>query len=119
HPLSDLRMQQIIDTSSREVLIFEIPLLFENGLHKAFDLTINILARNEIKIKRIMKRDGIKKDIAQKKINSQMPELDKQKLADINIVNESDLDNLFLQFQRLLPHLKELKKKDIKKITEL
>lgn len=119
HPEIRKRMQQIINTSSQEVLIFEIPLLFENGLHKAFDLTINISARDEIRIERIIKRDGITKDFAQKRINSQMPELDKQKLADINIVNESDLDNLFLQLQRLLPHLKELKKKDIKKITEL
>ena len=119
HPKIRKRMQQIINTSSQVILIFEIPLLFENGLHKAFDLTINISARNEIRIERIIKSDGITKDFAQKRINSQMPELDKQKLADINIVNESDLDNLFLQLQRLLPHLKELKKKDIKKITEL
>ena len=53
HPEIRKRMQQIIDTSSQETLIFEIPLLFENGLQKAFDLTINISARNEIKIKRI------------------------------------------------------------------
>ena len=94
------------------LFVAEIPLLFENGLQNAFDLTINISARNELRIKRIIERDGITKDSAQKRINSQMPELDKQKLADIKIVNESDLDNLFLQFQRLLPHLKELKKKD-------
>jgi len=104
HPEIRKRMQQIINTSSQEVLIFEIPLLFENGLQKAFDLTINISARNEIRIERIIKRDGITKDSAQKRINSQMSELDKQKLADINIVNESDLDNLFLQLQRLFPY---------------
>ena len=65
HPEIRKRMQQIINTSSQEVLIFEIPLLFENGLQKAFDLTINISARNEIRIERIIKRDGITKDSAQ------------------------------------------------------
>jgi dephospho-CoA kinase len=119
HPEIRKRMQQIIDTSSQETIIFEIPLLFENGLQKAFDLTINITTRNEMRIKRIMKRDGIKKDIAQRKINSQMPELNKQKLTDVNIINEANLDDLIVQLQKLLVLISESKKKNVKKIIEI
>lgn len=116
HPEIRKRMQQIIDTSSQEILIFEIPLLFENGLQNAFDLTINISAQNEIRIKRIIERDGITKKAAQKRISSQMTELDRQKLANINIKNEKDINELYLRLKKLLPHIKKLKKKDIKKL---
>ena len=119
HPQIRKRMQQIIDTSSQEILIFEIPLLFENGLQNAFDLTINISAQNEIRIKRIIERDGITKKATQKRISSQMTELDRQKLANINITNEKDINELYLRLKKLLPHIKKLKKKDIKKIIEL
>ena len=112
-------MQHIVDASSQNILIFEIPLLFENGLQKAFDLTINISAQNKIRIKRIIERDKITEIEAQKRINSQMSEFDKQNLADINIVNEEGNDELNLQLQKLILHIRELKKKDIKKIAEL
>ncbi len=112
-------MQQIIDTSTNEILVFEIPLLFENGLQNAFDLTINISARNELRIKRILKKNKMSKDAAQKRINSQMSEFDKQKLVDVNISNESNIEELYLRLHKLLPLIKKIKKKDIKKITEI
>ena len=72
-----------------------------------------------MRIKRIMKRDDIKKDLAQKKINSQMPELDKQKLTDVNIINEADFDDLIVQLQKLLVLISESEKKSVKKIIEI
>ncbi|MCK5051598.1 MAG: dephospho-CoA kinase [Candidatus Cloacimonetes bacterium] len=119
HPEIKKRMQQIIDTSFQEILIFEIPLLFENGLQNAFDLTINISTQNEIRIKRIIERDKISEEAAQKRISSQMAELDRQKLANINITNEEDINELYLRLKKLLPHIKKLKKRDVKKIREL
>ena len=119
HPEIRKRMQQIIDTSSKEILVFEIPLLFENGLQKAFDLTINISVRNDLRIKRIMNRDKVSKDTALKRINSQMSEFDKQKLVDVNISNEKDIEELYLRLQNLLPLIKKIKKKNVKKITEI
>jgi len=119
HPEILKKMQQIIDASSKEILIFEIPLLFENGLQKAFDLTINISTRNEVRIKRILERDRITEKAAQKRINTQMSELDKKKLANIDITNEKDIDELYLQLNKLLKYIKKLTKKDVIKITEL
>ncbi len=119
HPEIKKRMQQIIDTSSQEFLIFEIPLLFENGLQKAFDITINISVKNEIRTKRIIERDKISEKAARKRISSQMSELDREKLANINITNEANINELYLQLKKILPYIKELKKKDIKKNIKL
>jgi len=116
HPEIRKRIQQIIDTSSQEFLIFEIPLLFENSLQNAFDLTINISAQNEVRIKRIIERDKMSEEAAKKRISSQMSELDREKLANISVINEANINELYLQLKKLLPHIKQLKKKDIKKI---
>ena len=116
HPEIRKRIQQIIDTSSQEFLIFEIPLLFENSLQNAFDLTINISSQNEVRIKRIIERDKISEEAAKKRISSQMSELDREKLTNISVINEANINELYLQLKKLLPHIKQLKKKDIKKL---
>ena len=101
HPEIIKRMKQIMRTSSQQILIFEIPLLFENGLQKLFDLTVNISAKKDLRIKRIVKRNEITKEAAQKRIHSQMSDLDKKKLADINIENNADIKDLNLQLEKL------------------
>ena len=91
HPEILKKMQQIINASSKEILIFEIPLLFENGLQNAFDLVINIWTDEEIQLKRLMKRKFMIRDKALKWISSQMPAFEKQKKADINIENNATI----------------------------
>ena len=119
HPQVYIEIQNIILLSDSDFLVFEIPLLFENGLQNAFDLTINISARNELRLKRIVERDEMTENAASKRIKSQMSEFDKQKLADVNIANEGDIEELFLRLHNLLPLMKKLKKKNVKNISSL
>jgi len=119
HPVIRKRMQLIIANSSDKILIFEIPLLFENRLHTVFDFTINISAKKDLRIKRIVARDGITRESAQKRIDSQMPENEKQKLADINIDNDEDVDTLFLQLNQLLELIRKSEKKAVKSLLDL
>jgi len=119
HPVIRKRMQLIIANSSDKILIFEIPLLFENRLHTVFDFTINISAKKDLRIKRIVARDGITRESAQKRIDSQMPENEKQKLADINIDNDEDVDTLFLQLNQLLELIRKPEKKAVKSLLDL
>ena len=94
HPEIIKRMQKIIDGSSNEILIFEIPLLFENSLQKAFDLVINIWTDEDTQLKRLMKRMSMTRDKALKSISSQMPTSEKKKKADVNIENSTSLNSL-------------------------
>jgi dephospho-CoA kinase len=119
HPQVLAKMNEIIMLAESNYLIFEIPLLFELGLQNAFDLTINISARSELRIKRILNRDGISQDEAKHRIASQMSEFDKQKLTDINIANEGEIDELYNKLQNLLTLIKKLKKKEVKKVIEI
>ncbi len=119
HPQVFAEMNEIIMLAEDKYLVFEIPLLFELGLQNAFDLTINVSARTELRIKRILDRDGITQDEARKRIASQMSEFDKQKLADINIANDGEINELYSKLENLLPLIKKLKKKEVKKIIEI
>jgi len=118
HPQIKKKIQLIIDESSDEILIFEIPLLFENQLQEAFDLTVNISAKKDLRVKRIIARDRTTRDLAQKRIDSQMVEKEKQKLTDINITNNEDVDILHLQLNQLVELINRSEKKAVKKLSD-
>lgn len=119
HPQIRSKTQAIIDSSREDYLVFEIPLLCENKLQDAFDLTINISATKENQISRSQKRNKMKIAQIEQRIKSQMSAYDKQKLADINIENNGTIDELYLKLENLLPLIKRMGKKDIRKIIEL
>ena len=119
HPQIRSKTQAIIDSSREDYLVFEIPLLFENKLQDAFDLTINISTSQKNQISRGQKRDKMKIAQIEQRIKSQMSDYDKQKLADINIENNGTINELYLKLENLLTFIKKINKKNIRKLIEL
>ncbi len=130
HPKIRKDMQKIIDeyeelnTSSKDlcqvpILIFEIPLLFENKLEKAFDFVLNISSEKNIQIERIIKMRKISEKRAKQIIDSQMSDFEKQKLADVNIMNNTSLENLYKKLENLLQIIKKMKHRKIKRLIEI
>jgi len=101
------------------ILIFEIPLLFENKLEKAFDLVLNISSEKSIQIERIIKKRKFSEKRAKQIIDSQMSDFEKQKLADVNIENDSTIENLYEKLENLLQIIKKMKKRNIKRLIEM
>jgi len=90
--------------SSSKVIFFDIPLLFEKKVHKAFDRIILLKVNNEIQKKRVLKRNGI----------------DENKLKKI-LLNQKYNINLFKKFVSLeidTSKNKILVNKEIKKFTQ-
>jgi dephospho-CoA kinase len=119
HPLVYCEMNELILLSKETYLVFEIPLLFENGLQNAFDLVINVSTEKKIRIERIEKRDKLSKDKIMQRMDAQMSDFEKQKLADVNITNNSTESDLFKILGNLLPLIKKLKKKEVISIIKL
>jgi len=132
HPKIRKEMQKIIDefTETRvgfdeqtrlwfPILILEIPLLFENKLEKAFDLVLNISSEKSIQIKRIIKKRKISEKRAKQIIDSQMSDFEKQKLADVNIMNNTSLENLYEKLENQLQIIKKMKHRNIKRLIEI
>lgn len=72
----------------------DIPLLFESGFDKRCDITVAVLADTEVRISRIVNRDGISREAAIKRINSQIDNDKLARLTDFQIINNSDFDKL-------------------------
>ncbi len=68
-------------------LVAEVPLLFEKGWQSDFDCTLVVYADDEICVNRIMRRDQVSREDAQKSIASQMSLVEKCKLGDWIIDN--------------------------------
>lgn len=60
--------------SGADVTVIDAPLLIEAGVDKMCDFVIGVLADKNIRAERIAKRDGIDKDAALLRINSQKPD---------------------------------------------
>jgi dephospho-CoA kinase len=70
-------------------VVMESAILFETGYYKLFDKIIVVSAPEDIRIQRVMKRDGMSRVDVESRIQNQMPEEEKVLKADFNIVNNS------------------------------
>ncbi|MBC3887613.1 dephospho-CoA kinase [Acetobacterium paludosum] len=76
------------------LVFYDCPLLFEANLESDVDETMLVVADEEIRINRIMERDGVSRELAIKKIAMQMTDDEKIKRADIIIENNGSRDDL-------------------------
>ncbi|POY36111.1 dephospho-CoA kinase [Solitalea longa] len=69
-------------------LLKEAALLFESGSYKQNDINILVTAPEELRIKRVMTRDGSSENEVKSRIKNQLNEEEKVKLADFIILND-------------------------------
>lgn len=73
HPAILNKMFEIIDDlPQKSPVIVEAAILIEAGWHKYFDTVMLVYCKPEIQLYRLMTRDGISREEAEKKIKSQM-----------------------------------------------
>ncbi len=88
------------------LVVQDIPLLFENQLEKLFDAVILVDAPLEIRIARVMARDGSTREQVLARDSAQMPALEKRKRTPYILENTGDAHNLEIQLNALLEKLK-------------
>ena len=69
-------------------LIKEAAILFETGSYRKLDSTILVVAPEDIRIKRVQKRDNLDANSIKKRIDKQWNDQEKEKLADYIINND-------------------------------
>jgi len=93
HPRIIERQGQILQQWESEepngIGIVDAALMIESGGYKRFDKLIVVHCRPEVQLERLMLRDGLSCDEAQKRIDSQMPQEEKQRYADY-LIDTSD-----------------------------
>lgn len=93
HPRIIEKQDQILQHWESEepngIGIVDAALMIESGGYKRFDKLIVVHCRPEVQLERLMLRDGLSCDEAQKRIDSQMPQEEKQRYADY-LIDTSD-----------------------------
>ena len=90
HPLTIKDAEEWMQKQRVPYIIKEAALLFEAGSAKALDFIVGVSAPEELRIKRVMERDGIKKEEVVTRINRQMDEKNKMSLCDFVIKNNEE-----------------------------
>jgi len=103
HPFVRERMMEEIEKaiSMERNILLDIPLLFENGIHKWLRPVILVYAPVEVQIERLMKRDGLSREECEKRIKAQMPIEEKKRLADYIIDNSGEISNTKRQVEEV------------------
>lgn len=97
HPeISNLMREKITCSENEgcEIVVVEVPLLFELNIQEQFDWIILVSAGHELRVKRLMVRDNISRDEAENLIHVQMPDKDKIGRADFVLSNEGSTARL-------------------------
>ncbi len=75
-------------------VIVDAPLLYESGFNSECDAVVAVIADTEKRLERIMKRDGISKEEAERRVNSQIPDEQLEQKADFIVVNNGGIEDL-------------------------
>ena len=104
HPGTLKKYHQWLNNHKNEkYTIHESAILFENSLQHHFDKIINISAPKKIRLERVTGRDNISEKVVLERMKNQLPDKEKNKLADFVIINDGSAF--------LIPQLIEIDKK--------
>ncbi len=81
--------------------LVDAPLLFESGFDKECDYIIAVVADTDVRIKRIMERDGISENAATLRIKTQLPDSYLVSRSDFIVNNGTSLDELEKQVSEI------------------
>lgn len=110
HPVTINDAEQWMQQQSAPYSIKEAALLFESGATENLDFIVGVYAPQALRIKRVMKRDGLTTDEIMKRINRQVNEEMKMKLCDFVITN-NEQELLIPQVLKLHQHFSGLSNK--------
>lgn len=110
HPVTINDAEQWMQQQSAPYSIKEAALLFESGAAENLDFIVGVYAPQALRIKRVMKRDGLTTDEIMKRINRQVNEEMKMKLCDFVITN-NEQELLVPQVLKLHQHFSGLSNK--------
>lgn len=91
----------------KKFVIKEAAILFESGSYKDCDKIILVTAPKEVRINRVMQRDGVTRDKVLERMNAQWEEEKKANLSDY-IINNIDLENAQKEVLKILNTLEKV-----------
>ena len=88
------------EREGKKLFVVDAALLFEAGYTDSFNSILLITAHQSIRTKRILLRNSIPKSQIEKRMALQMPESEKQELAQTTIENNGNIQDLYLKLEQ-------------------
>ena len=108
HPAVRRRIDDFFDRLPEDTpfAVADIPLLFETGTESQYDRVIVVACARDAQIERVMARDGLSREDAERRVASQWPIEQKVKRADYVIRTDGTHEETNAQVAQLLKALK-------------
>jgi len=90
HPLVRQEIDGILHDIQTPIAVVEIPLLYESGMEDIADEVWAVVADKETQLRRLIRRNGLSRDEAMSRVNSQMPVEEKASRANYVIDNSGE-----------------------------
>lgn len=91
------------------IVILDAPTLFESGLNTICGFVISVIAREDIRLARIMKRDNITEEAGKERMHAGRSVDFFKQHSDFIIENNSSLEELYVQVSSLVEKIKTSK----------
>lgn len=101
HPLVAKDRQGFLDTNPAQIVVLDVPLLFETGLNKTVDIVVVVSAPAEVQRQRVLARPNMDAAQFEAILAKQTPDADKRAGADF-VIDTTSLDEAQAGVQTLL-----------------
>lgn len=111
HPLVALEQQKFLEQAAAqnaEIIVIDVPLLYETGGQKRVDCVVLVSAPYELQRERVLERAGMSEEKFQAILAKQVPDAEKRQQADFIIDSSQGLDAAMAQVEALMPLLKKI-----------
>lgn len=109
HPIvRRLAAEREAGAASDQVVVHEVPLLFETGLAELCDARIVVVAPRQLRVERAAARSGLSREEIERRMAAQIDPQEARKRADFIIDNAGTLDDLRAHTERVYRALLEL-----------
>lgn len=114
HPLVAKKQREFIAANAyAELIVLDIPLLFETGGESRVDVVVVVSAPPEIQRQRALARPGMTEEKLTQILARQMPDLEKCTLADFVVDTGQGIDHARAQVRKIVDELKWRRLKEL------
>lgn len=93
-----------------DIVLIDAPVLYESGFDKMCEQVVCVTAPEDVIVSRIMKRDGLSEDDAQKRLASQKTREELEDRADVVIDNNDERPVLYERVRNCVDHLRAIRR---------
>lgn len=106
HPMVACDRAEFIKSTNADLIVLDIPLLFETGSDKNMDVVVVVSAPAKIQQERVLARDGMTIEHFEAIKAKQLPDKEKRNLADY-VIETSSIEQAKIQVAKVLQQIRK------------